>query len=365
MNLRANSSDFLDIFLHDTPLMDVRAPVEFNRGAFPTSQNIPLLDDEQRTLVGTRYKKAGQDQAIALGNELATPAIKTQHIKAWQSFTQAKPEGLLYCFRGGLRSRVTQQWLKESGINYPYIEGGYKAMRTYLIEQLQASLNTVPVVLISGKTASGKTHLLHSLSRHIDLEGLANHRGSSFGAQVTAQPSQIDFENSLSINLLKQKHQHNLPVFMEDEGHLIGQVVITSEMCTAMKTQYPIAILDTPMVERVQIGIKDYITELLPKYQSVYGDQAHDIFSEKILFNLSRIKRRLGGDFHSTLHSQFTDALNALANGDASGFAQPIETLLSKYYDPMYDYQLQKREGRMLIRGTREELLHWAEHYRV
>ena len=364
MNVRTNSNDFLEIFLKDIPMMDVRAPVEFNKGAFPNSQNIPLLDDEQRALIGTRYKEKGQDQAIALGNELATEEVRRQHIEDWQAFTQAHPEGYLYCFRGGLRSRVTQQWLKDSGVNYPFIEGGYKAMRTFLIEELNNSLESMPLVLISGKTASGKTHFLHGLSRQIDLEGMANHRGSSFGAMVTPQPSQIDFENAISISLLKQRHQHSLPVFMEDEGRLIGQLAITPEMRNAMTEQYPIAVLHTPMDERVVIGVKDYITDLLPHYQAEHGESAHQVFSEKILFNLSRIQKRLGGELHKTLHQQFSSALTKLENGDESGFMIPIETLLSQYYDPMYAYQLKKRESRILMQGNKQELTQWAEQYR-
>jgi tRNA 2-selenouridine synthase len=364
MNVRTNSKDFLQIFLQDTPMMDVRAPVEFNKGAFPNSQNIPLLNDEQRAVIGTRYKEQGQDQAIALGNELATPEIRQQHIQDWQAFTSKHPNGYLYCFRGGLRSRVSQQWLKDSGIDYPFIEGGYKAMRTFLIEELNTSLTTLPLVLISGKTASGKTHFLHSLSRYVDLEGLANHRGSSFGGMVTPQPSQIDFENALSIKMLKHRHEHSLPVFMEDEGRLIGQLAITPEMRKAMTEQYPIALLNTPMEERVAIGVQDYITDLMPHYQAQHGGQAHDIFSEKILFNLSRIQKRLGGELHKALHDQFSLALKAFESGDDSGFYEPIETLLRQYYDPMYDYQLNKREGRVLMQGNKEELREWAEQYR-
>ena len=364
MNQRANSKDFLKIFLQNIPMMDVRAPVEFNKGAFPNSQNIPLLNDEQRTIIGTRYKEQGQDQAIALGNELATAEIRQQHIQDWQAFTEQHPNGYLYCFRGGLRSRVSQQWLKDSGTDYPFIEGGYKAMRTFLIDELKDSINSMPLVLISGKTASGKTHFLHTLSRYVDLEGLANHRGSSFGAMVSPQPSQIAFENALSIDLLKQRHQHSLPVFMEDEGRLIGQIAITPEMRNAMTEQYPIAILNTPMEERVAIGVKDYITDLMPHYQEQYTEQAHAIFSEKILFNLGRIQKRLGGELHKTLHTQLSDALTTFKNGDDSGFYAPIETLLRQYYDPMYDYQLKKREGRILMRGNKKELQEWAEQYR-
>jgi len=363
--VRANINDFLPLFLNDTPMMDVRAPVEFHKGAFPNSCNIPLLDDLQRQLIGTQYKEQGQEEAIKLGNELATDAIKAQRLQAWQSFIQTNPEGVLYCFRGGLRSKVSQQWLKDSGIDYPFIEGGYKAMRTFLLKQLQTSINTMPLVLVSGSTASGKTHLLHKLQRYVDLEGRANHRGSSFGAMVSPQPSQIDFENAISIDLLKLRHQSNQPVFMEDEGRLIGQLALPHELLNAINTQYPRIILQTPMSERIDIAVKDYITDIYPHFQTAHGEQALEIFSEKILFNLSRIRKRLGGELHTSLHHQLSEALAALSQGDVSGFALPIGTLLQKYYDPMYDYQLKNSQGQILKQGSQEELLEWSLKYQV
>ena len=139
--IRQDTENHQQLFLQDTPIMDVRAPVEFDKGAFPTSQNIPLLNDQQREAVGTCYKQKGQDAAISLGLELAIPEIREQRLTQWQQFITAHPEGYLYCFRGGLRSRTTQSWLKEQGIDYPLITGGYKAMRTYLLQQLDVSYN--------------------------------------------------------------------------------------------------------------------------------------------------------------------------------------------------------------------------------
>ena len=365
MTTRNNSKDFLNIFLNDIPMLDVRAPVEFLKGAFPNSHNAPLLDDDQRQAIGTMYKQKGQDSAITLGNELATPQIKQARLEQWLKFTKENPDAYLYCFRGGLRSKVTQTWLKESGIDYPFIEGGYKAMRTFLIEELDKSLNTMPMVLVSGRTASGKTHFLHTLKHQVDLEGIANHRGSSFGALVTPQPSQINFENQISINLLKHRHTHNSPVFMEDEGRLIGQLALTPNMLKTMTEKYPIIVLQTPIIERVKLGVKDYITDLYPLYKDAHGEAAHSIFSEKILHNLSRIQKRLGGERYKILQGQFVEALEALEKGDDSGFTAPIETLLTKYYDPMYDYQLSKRQGRVLIRAEQEELLAWSQNYQT
>ena len=124
------------IFTDDLPLLDVRAEVEFAKGAFPNSVNIPLLDDEQRRLVGTCYKEEGPKAAFDLGVELITP-FKDQRIAAWKRFSEANPTGYLYCFRGGSRSQISQAGLKEAGVDYPLVDGGYKRMRQFLIDELE------------------------------------------------------------------------------------------------------------------------------------------------------------------------------------------------------------------------------------
>ena len=103
--------NLLDVLLRDVPLLDVRAPVEFNEGAFPCSTNLPLMDDDDRVAIGTRYKQQGQDAAIELGLQRVSGDIKAARVTAWQRFAEQHPEGVLYCFRGGLRSRTSQQWL--------------------------------------------------------------------------------------------------------------------------------------------------------------------------------------------------------------------------------------------------------------
>ena len=106
--MRDNSADYRDIFLNDRPLMDVRAPVEFLKGAFPQALNRPLMNDIERQKVGTCYKQQGQDAAIALGHQLVGGTVKAERIAAWAEFARANPDGYLYCFRGGLRSQITQ-----------------------------------------------------------------------------------------------------------------------------------------------------------------------------------------------------------------------------------------------------------------
>jgi len=121
--------DYRSILLSNTPLLDVRAPVEFNQGAFPLAENFPLINNQEREAIGIRYKKQGQDEAIKLGHELVQGDIKQQRVNHWQDFFTQHPQGVLYCFRGGMRSKISQQWIYEqTGQVYPRIKGGYKAM---------------------------------------------------------------------------------------------------------------------------------------------------------------------------------------------------------------------------------------------
>lgn len=176
MSTRPDTDQYRQLFLNDTPLMDVRAPVEFSRGSFPNTVNAPLMNDEERHRVGICYKEKGQDEAIKLGHQLVSGDIKAERIAAWKRFALEHPEGYLFCFRGGLRSRLTQQWLKEAGVDYPLVKGGYKALRRFLIDTLDEVVRSATFHIISGRTGTGKTRVLHQLPNPVDLEDLANHR---------------------------------------------------------------------------------------------------------------------------------------------------------------------------------------------
>ena len=361
MSTRSNTQDFRELFLSDTPLLDVRAPIEFEKGAFPHSCNLPLLDDEQRHEIGTRYKEQGQDAAVALGWELATEEVQNQRKQVWQQFAKQHPEGFLYCFRGGLRSRMSQQLIKEAGINYPMVEGGYKAMRRFLIDELELQVAATPFIRISGRTGIGKTRVLSDIQNAIDLEGLANHRGSAFGGNISPQPTQIDFENRLSIDLIKQRAAHQSPVFLEDEGRLIGRVYLPEVLLEKMHNS-PMVTLETSLEERIEFALEDYITSALPLYRQHFGKEEGEIrFSEQILGNLSRIKKRLGAVRYAEMNGEFSEALTELFRNDkADGFRKGIEKLLTDYYDPMYDYQQSQRKGSILFKGDKDEVVAWA-----
>ena len=115
-------------------MIDVRAPVEFAKGALPSAVNLPFINDEERHLIGICYKEKGQQAAIDLGHRLVNGDNKKGRVRAWQQFLERHPNALLYCARGGLRSQLSQQWLVDSGINCPRIEGGLQVSAHFFIE---------------------------------------------------------------------------------------------------------------------------------------------------------------------------------------------------------------------------------------
>ncbi len=357
-------SDYRTLLLSGCALLDVRAPVEFKKGAFPGSINLPLMTDEERHLVGVRYKEAGQDSAIALGAELVTPEIQAQRVEQWTSFAHAHPDALLYCFRGGLRSRITQQWLMEAGVDIPLIEGGYKALRTFLIDELARLSTALSFTLIGGRTGNGKTLLLHQLGATVDLEGLANHRGSSFGNMPDAQPTPIDFENALSIALMQHEHAGRSMIFLEDEARLIGRICIPEVLREATHSA-PIVILECEMPQRIKNCFDDYVTDLLSRYVAQLGEPAgFDAYSEHHKTSLARIQKRFGGENYQKALDLLNAALARHArHNDTSSYTPFIEMLLRDYYDPMYDYQLEQKAERIAFKGTAQQIVDNAESH--
>lgn len=352
---RNNSSDYLSIFLKDIPLVDTRAPVEFSKGSFPSAVNLPLLDDEQRAIIGTRYKKQGNDAAVALGLQMATPKVKAQRLAAWQAFVQQHPEGYLFCFRGGQRSHTTQQWLAESGYPYPLINGGYKAMRTFLLEQLEQSIAEIPLIVLGGKTGTGKTQLIRQLPFCVDLEGLANHRGSSFGRCYGGQPPQIAFENALSIALLKHRHFYpNQPLLLEDESRLIGRCSLPEALHHKMDSASRI-LLEESVEARIEVVLQEYVHDNLAALVAAYGEEeGFKQYTVGFELSLYRIRRRLGGERYQQVLGMLHEALALHQHsGDVFGYRPIIERLLVDYYDPMYDYQLSSKLETVLYQGDK------------
>lgn len=421
---RGTVEDLRALFLDRRPLLDVRAPVEFHKGAFPKAINLPLLYDEERHAVGIRYKQRGQDAAIALGADLLDDAERAHRVARWVGFANDHPDGVLYCFRGGLRSRIAQAWIADAGVELPLVTGGYKAMRSWLIDTLSDLAARLPLRIVGGRTGVGKTDLIKRLDRAIDLEGFANHRGSSFGGVVHAQPGNIDFENRVAIELLRfdaddvtRPGASAAPIWLEDEARLIGRVAMPESLVQAMR-RAPIELLDVSLEVRVQNCLADYVVDLLERYRlqaageigiedeapvgtgvdagveadaSACGEtdvnpgsgasvdasvdvssdfsvdasaradvdeRAFERFAAHHRDSLGRIRKRLGGDVFVHARDLLEEALTRHRTAaDTAGYEPFIELLLTRYYDPMYDYQLESKRERIEFSGDADAIL--------
>lgn len=345
-------SDYKRIFLQDLPLIDTRAPIEFAKGAFPAAINLPLMTDSERQKVGTCYKQQGQQAAIELGHSLVRGKIKEERVQAWADFARANPQGLLYCFRGGLRSQISQQWLREAGVEYPRVSGGYKALRTFLIETLEQAIAECGFTLIDGLTGTGKTDVLLQLPNALDLEGHANHRGSSFGKHATPQPSQIDFENRLAIDVLKKREQGIGHFVLENEARIVGSCSLPLDLYRKMQG-LPIVVLEDSFDNRIERILRDYVVLLRDEFVRQHGQEQGDLlFAERMRDSMYRIRKRLGGALYHELALLLDAALaQQLASGNVERHRQWIERLLQDYYDPMYHYQHSKLQQRVVMRG--------------
>ena len=348
--------DFKSIVLNKTPLIDVRAPVEFKKGAFLNALNLPIMNDEERHEVGICYKNRGNAKAIELGHSLVSGDIKEQRIQAWSDFIDANPDALLYCFRGGQRSKISQEWLAERGKEIVRLKGGYKAFRSYLLRELEESTLHFKPIILGGRTGSGKTIELKKMSNAIDLEGLANHRGSSFGQKITPQTSQINFENNLTYELIQKLHDGFEHLVLEDEGRHIGNVFMPESFISLM-AEAPLVILETPITDRIDITLNEYVIEAQRMYECAGFENVLEAWQESIQSAMHRIKRRLGNQKHSEVCNIFEDAVQEQKkNGSYDKYRDWVEYLLREYYDPMYDYQIQKRSEKIVFRGNASEV---------
>ncbi|MDA1075379.1 MAG: tRNA 2-selenouridine(34) synthase MnmH [Proteobacteria bacterium] len=326
----------LQRLLKDSRFIDLRAPLEFARGSVPNATNLPLLDDSQRAAVGLMYKNSGQAAAIALGEQLVSGPCRETRMQGWAQALRDDPDLQFFCWRGGLRSQIVVDWLSDLGLNANRVEGGYKALRQTCLDTLQsAALSPLPWRILGGRTGSGKTSLLTLLTNSIDLEGLAHHRGSAFGATSTPQPTLIDFENQLALNWLNHT-AHSL--VLEDESRTIGRLAIPETWHVRMG-RAPLVLLEVSLDERIQNIVDEYVHQPLAR-----GVDAGHLL-ESLKDSLSRIQKRLGGVRHGQLVQMLEQAF---VSQDHSGW---VGGLLTGYYDPMYDYQLEKKDGRVCFRG--------------
>ena len=360
---RLDSSTFEELFLRDRSLIDTRAPIEFARGSFPGAVNLPLMTDVEREQVGIRYKEQGEHAAVALGHELVSGHVKEDRIAAWIEQVKRNANAALFCFRGGLRSQTVQAWLASEGYHLPVVDGGYKALRAYLLNSLEECLCETSLVVIGGRTGVAKTALLNQASDMlrlpvIDLEGLAHHRGSAFGKRAEPQPTQVNFENRIAIELLKLRNGGHQQVIMEDESRLIGRCALPLTLQEKLRAA-PLVVLDASLEDRVHHSWENYI---LSNYREQVAlcdshEAAFSAFATSLRLSLANIQKRLGGARYQELSEVLEKALLAHSQGDPEQHKQWITVLLRDYYDPMYDYQLKSKQRHVVFRGNFNEVL--------
>ena len=308
------------------PLVDARSEGEFAQSHIPGAINIPILDNAERIQVGTLYKQAGPEKATLKGFELVGPRFHLIQREALRKFPAKKL--ILYCWRGGMRSQILSWLLTQVGFEIYRLEGGYKTYRSFTYAAVRKSY---PLLVLGGKTGAAKTVLLQKLKERgeevVDLEGLANHKGSSFGAiGQPAQPTVEQFENLLA-EQLREIHLDQA-LWVENESRRIGQIILPDSFYLQM-TQSP----------RIEIDKTD--EERIAHIASEYAALDQEELSAAVL----RLQKRLGGD-------RTKQALEAIQTNQPEIWI-PI---LLQYYDKTYSYDLERHEVSKTIRLNLEGL---------
>ena len=329
------------------PVLDVRSPGEYNHAHIQGAYNLPLFNDEERKAVGTAYKQQSREVAIKIGLDYFGVKMKSMVEEAekiignmqlaigkeqplnkkilLESKEKQLPFAnciLLHCWRGGMRSAGVAWLLDLYGFKVYTLVGGYKTYRKWVLAQFEKEYN---FNIIGGYTGSGKTLLLHQLEKQqqiiIDLEGLAHHKGSAFGALgELPQPKQEMFENLLAQRLgnAVSSNQHQAPpIWLEDESQRIGNLQIPMPLWNTMR-KCPVYFFDIPFEERLS-----YLTEEYGKFEK-----------EKLVNAVIRIQKRLGG-------LETKNAINHLLENDH----RECFRILLTYYDKWYTKGLYNREN--------------------
>lgn len=303
-------ADFLQA---ETPILDVRSPAEFAQGHIPGAVSFPLFSDEERAQVGTCYKHQGRDAAVELGFAIVGPKLASflTQAKALAPHRQVR----LHCWRGGMRSEAVAWALEMAGFQVTTLVGGYKAFRRWALATFHEKR---PIVILGGMTGTGKTEILNALAAAgepvLDLEAIANHRGSSFGAiGLPPQPTNEQFENEIALQWSRFNPQR--PVWIEAESKRIGLCRIPEALFRQMD--------DAPILEVVR-SYEERLQHLI----DIYGAFSTDA----LVTATERIRKRLGG-----LRTQ-----EAIAYLRERRLAEALHIILT-YYDKTYTYDLQRR----------------------
>lgn len=314
--------------LNEYVIIDVRSEGEYQQGHIPGAVNIPILNNEHRKLVGTCYKQKGREEAVHLGFELVGPRF-APIIDEVKKAAPEKKVGV-YCWRGGMRSNIMAWMLGLCGFKVSLLKGGYKQFRRRMLETLEQDFK---LVIIGGKTGSGKTDVIKALnelgSQVADLEGMAHHKGSAFGGLgQLPQPTQEQFENILGYKLYS--FDPDKSVFLENESRLIGVRHIPNTLYDRMREA---------RVLEIQLPFEARVKRIMNEYGG--------FSKEDLSFHTKRIEKRLG-------NLRMRQALEMLENNEREQWVR----LMLEYYDSLYGHSNDKRDkGSITIVDAKDENL--------
>jgi len=302
------------------PLLDARSEGEFLQSHIPGAINIPILNDTERQSVGAIYKQEGSDNAVLKGFDLVGPRFHTIIKKAIELFPGKKI--LIYCWRGGMRSEIMSWLLSLSGFKVYRLKGGYKAYRTKTFTTVRQNHK---YLVLGGKTGVGKTRLLKRLREReehiIELEGLANHKGSSFGGiGMKSQPSVEQFENLIAEELFQVQSEDI--IWIENESRRIGKVILPKELYDTLSNA-PMIEIERSMEQRIKLIIYEYGS--LP--------------IEELISAVNRLRKKLGG-------LNTSQCIQAIENNQPTTWI----THLLYYYDKAYQFDLEKNHTSQRIK---------------
>ncbi|PKL47224.1 MAG: tRNA 2-selenouridine(34) synthase MnmH [Candidatus Riflebacteria bacterium HGW-Riflebacteria-2] len=298
-------------------LVDVRSPAEYSEATIPGAINVPIFDNAERAEIGTIYSQIGQREARRRAIELVSPRIPQILQQVDTARNANSPPAIIFCWRGGARSLAITSFLDLAGIPALQLAGGHKAFRRYINEYF-ANTDFTRMLVVRGPTGVGKTLLLRSLAAEdlpvLDLEGLANHRGSAFGALgLGGQPTQKMFESLLWQRLEQCRKSEYLVT--EGESKHIGRVVLPERLHQAMLQGTSIWV-EAPLAYRIQVILHDY--------------PARDSMAEAFKPAIMALKERLGKQVVGELLDLLTQR----------NWPELTRRLLIDYYDPLYQHTM-------------------------
>jgi tRNA 2-selenouridine synthase len=299
-------------------LLDVRSPGEFSQGAVPGAHNLPLFENNERAEVGTLYKESGQEAALIRGLEIVGPKLPNM-VSRVKSLANSNKQVAVHCWRGGMRSASVAQLLETAGYEVTILKGGYKAYRQMVLDYFDEPKT---FFVLGGRTGSGKTGILLAMkslgAQVIDLEGLANHKGSAFGHVLEKpQPAQQNFEHALFDRL--RACDPKKPIWLEDESVSIGKIYIPQPLWK-QKDSAPVAVVEMSTERRLRQLVDDYA----------------DAPVDELEASLMKIQKRLGGQHVKAAQ----EALDKKDFSTAAGIALT-------YYDRAYDKGLERKAGQV------------------